>query len=94
MISVMDWLTILVAVISGSVSAGGAIWGTRIRIMSLEKTIARMEEAHGKAISSMIETHRHDVERLEKEAQECRQRIDDLLTFLVGKERKDSNHHL
>ena len=92
MITVMDWLTILVAVISGSVSAGGAIWGTRIRIQSLEKNINKMEEAHSKAIGAMIEAHRHDVERLEKEAQECRERIDHLLTFLVGKDRKDANH--
>ncbi len=39
--TLMDGLTIIVAIVSGSVSAGGAIWGMRVKIQQMQQTSQR-----------------------------------------------------
>ena len=68
----MEWLTIIASVISGSVAAGGAIWGMRVQILA-------NKEAQRREIELLRQEMREANRETREELRECRGRIDQLL---------------
>ena len=76
MINVMDWLTLLIAIGTALVTATAVVIGIRVQLIAWKESTAR-------EIESLKTSHRRDIELLQVEAKECRERIDNLLTMLA-----------
>ena len=76
MINPMDWITLLIALATGLVTATGVVIGIRVQLTALKESTAQHLE-------SLRTYHRREIELLQVEAKECRERIDNLLTMLA-----------
>ena len=76
MINPMDWLTLLVALGTGLVTATGVVIGIRAQLLAFKEHTTR-------ELETIRATHRREIELLQLEARECRERIDSLLTLMA-----------
>ena len=76
----MEWLTIIASIISGSVAAGGAIWGMRVQIAANKENQRREMELARQENRRETELLRHEIREAKEEARqeirELRHRID------------------
>ena len=76
MIDPMDWIGLLIALVTGAVTATGVVIGIRVQLQALKESTTR-------EIDAMRITHWREIELLQVEATECRTRIDNLLSMLA-----------